>query len=179
MNNHYKFYISGGTHALPLEIVKKVFEMWHHNNLINHDDSEWEIGMGLPLFSLSLGGYFRSIVASETDIDWYCNVVNYFEALGRNKDKGVLVVKPTHPNDFYEKPSNTLGCKNKLPPRKVVMKNNCKIKSAKDDYNLSDSEKYSLDHSKDDTSEEYSFEESTDDSSSSDDSGTIEDDEPL
>ena len=151
--------------------------MWHHNNLINPDDVEWEIGMGLPLFSLSLGGYFRSIVATETNIDWYCNVINYFEALGKfvNSNKSFrpghnLVVKTTHSNEFYEKPSNAVGCKNKLPPRKVVAK---KKKSTNEDNNLSDSE----DHAQDDTSEEYSYEESTDDSSSSDYS--MEDDEPI
>lgn len=92
---------------MSLEVVVDVFQFWNHNRLISPNHCIWEIGMGIPKFALALAGYFKRVVASDTDFDIYSNIVHYFETLSVTstfeKFEAAQVIMAVHSNGRYEK----------------------------------------------------------------------------
>ena len=133
--------------------------MWQHNWLINPDQVVWEIGMGVPLFAMSLAGYFKEVMATDVDLDLYTNVISYFETLSTAKKGITIKLKATHCNGFYQKPSNTLDSKCRLVKRKAtqnisyVNKRDPPTTSMEDKNDSSDD--HAADCSDEDTEDEY------------------------
>ena len=78
---------TGGTHALPYSVVENVFGFWTHNKLIDPSHTVWEIGMGVPMFALGLGGFFDQVVATDTSIELYSKIISFFEMLTLNEEQ--------------------------------------------------------------------------------------------
>ena len=106
IKNHFYSLQTGGSHALPKEMIDKIIDVWYHNKLIDSSHCVYEIGMGVPVFAFSLAGIFKKVVATDTDLEIYSNTISFLDSHDSTTSSDqVVTVTVTHENGSYEKPS--------------------------------------------------------------------------